>query len=190
VVLQQGTEGYLGVQDTYLSAWEQTTNYADDELVLVRSHDIKAPLLRFDLSLLPREAVIAQATLGLFVISRSNPNPVTVGTYNVERSWSITGTTWLRAAEGVPWEEPGCNGATDRYLTAEDEQTLSDTEVWYSWDITRLAQIWVLDPAFNSGVLLKGTAVPQVEYMFYSSESNRADRRPRLEVGYWVPVQE
>ena len=188
VVLQQGTEGFFGVQDTYLSAWEQTINYADDELMLVRSHDVKAPLLRFDLSLLPREAVIAQATLGLYVINRSNPNPVTVGAYNVERSWSITGTTWLRAAEGVPWEEPGCNGATDRYLTPEDEQTLSDTEVCYSWDITRLAQIWVLDPAFNSGVLLKGTAVPQVEYMFYSSESTRTDRRPWLEISYWVPT--
>ena len=190
VVLQQGVEGYLGVQDTYLNAWEETTNYADDAWLMVRSHNVKAPLLRFDLSLLPPETHIGTATLGLYVIDRSNPNPMTVGVYNVERSWSITSTTWLQAAEGVAWEEPGCNGPNDRYLTPEDEQTLSETGVWYSWDVTRLAQRWAFDPTLNQGMILKGTAIPKVEYIFYSSEFGRSDRRPRLEVGYWVSIQE
>ena len=188
VILQQGLEGYLGVEDTYLNAYPEgrNANYSDDEFLSVRSNDFMAPLLRFDLSLLPPGAQIAQATLELYVIDRSNPNPVTVGVYNVERSWSITGTTWLQAAEGVPWEEPGCNGATDRYLSPEDQQTLSETGVWYGWEVTWLAQRWASDPAFNHGVILKGAPGGSVQYIFPSSEHGQRDRRPRLKVRYWV----
>lgn len=188
VVLQQGVEGYLGVEDTYLNAWDETANYADSTWLRVRSNDIVAMLLRFDLSLLPRQARIAKATLGLYVTDRTNNNSVTVGVYNIERSWSVTSATWLQAAEGVPWEEPGCNGPGDRYLTPEDEQTLSQIGVWYNWDVTWLAQRWVFDPALNHGVVLKGAANGHVRYDFPSSEFERTDRRPRLEISYWVPA--
>ena len=188
LTVQQGTAGYVGVRDTYLSTWEQTGNFADDEYLLVRSHDVMAPLLRFDLSLLPREAVIAEAILDLHVVSSSNPNSVSVAVHNVKRSWSVTSTTWLQAGTGVDWEEPGCNGASDRYLTVEDEQTLSETGAWYGWDVTRLAQMWTTDPALNQGVVLKGTAVPHVEYRIYSSDTGRSELRPRLEISYWVPA--
>ena len=191
LVLQQGSEGYLGVQDTYLSSWEDTTNYAAGEFLEVRSYDVKAPLLRFDLSLLPREARIARATLKLHVVDRSNANPIAVGAYNVLRSWSVTRTTWLQAAVGMPWGQPGCNGSADRYLTFEDEQSLSETGVWYGWDVTWLAQRWVFDPTTNHGVILKGSADPadpKVEYIFCSSEFRSVDLRPRLEISYWVPA--
>jgi len=189
VILQQGIGGYLGVEDTYLNDWDETANYADDTLLAVRSNDIMAPLLRFDLSLLPRQAYIAKATLMLYALDRSNPNPVTVGVYSVERSWSVTTTTWLEAAEGVPWEIAGCNGVEDRYLTPEEEQTLSQTGKWYGWDVTRLAQRWVYDPALNHGVVLKGAPGGHVQYILPSSEFQRSDRRPRLEISYWVPTE-
>lgn len=186
LVLQQGNEGYLGVQDTYLSSWEATANYAADEFLEVRSYDVKAPLLRFDLSLLPREAYIVRATLELHVVDRSNANPITVSAYNVVRSWAVSSTTWLQAAEGVPWEVAGCNGSGDRYLTSEDEQELSETGVWYGWDVTWPARRWLADLSSNQGVILKGSAVPKVEYIFYSSESRRGELRPRLKISYWV----
>jgi len=186
LVLRQGMDGYLGVQDTYLDAWAQANNYADDDLLMVRSHDVKATLMRFDLSLLPREAIIANATLGLYAVTSSNPNPELISVYAVKRSWSNTTTTWLQADDGQPWEESGCNGLSDRYLTAEDEQAVSETETWYTWNVTRMAQMWTAQPAQNQGVVLRGSAVPQVEYRFYASDIGRSDLRPRLEVSYWV----
>ncbi|HUW15083.1 MAG TPA: DNRLRE domain-containing protein [Anaerolineae bacterium] len=188
LVLRQGAEGYLGVQDTYLDGWAQTTNYADDELLMVRSHDVKAALLKFDLSLLPREAIIASATLSLYAVNSSNPNPESVSVYGVLRPWSNTTTTWIEAEDGEPWEESGCNGVSDRYLNFDDERTLSETESWYTWSVTRLAQLWTTQPAQNYGVVLRGSAVPQVEYRFYASDTTRSDFRPRLEVSYWVPA--
>ena len=176
------------MQDTYLDGWAQTTNYADDELLMVRSHDVKAALLKFDLSLLPREAIIASATLSLYAVNSSNPNPESVSVYAVQRPWSNPTTTWLQADDGEPWEESGCNGPSDRYLTFDDQQTVSETETWYTWNITRLAQMWTTQPAQNQGMVLRGSAVPQVEYRFYASDTSRRDLRPRLEVSYWVPA--
>jgi hypothetical protein len=187
LTLQQGISGYLGVHDTYLNRWEQSASYPDDELLLVRSHDVKAVLVRFDMSLLPREAVIAEATLALYVLNSSNNNPVSVAVHNVKRPWNSTTSTWLRASEGEEWEEAGCNGPGDRYLTHEDVQDLTATETWYEWDVTRLAQTWINEPDLNHGVVLKGTAVPHVEYRLHASDSRQTELRPRLELRYWVP---
>jgi hypothetical protein len=188
LVLRRGIDGYAGVHDTYLDDWAKSNSYGQDELLMVRSYDVKASMLNFDLSLLPREAIITSAKLGLYAVSSSNPNPVTVSLYAVQRPWSDETANWLQAADGEPWEVAGCNGPSDRYASFDDQQEVSETEGWHTWNVTRLAQLWAAQPSQNHGVVLRGSAVPQVEYRFYASDTNRRDFRPTLEISYWVPA--
>ena len=74
VTFQQGSNGYVGTRDTYLSNWEPQQAFgAATELVLrlnrqtpITTH--MAPLLRFDLRSMPPETHVVSATLSLYLV--------------------------------------------------------------------------------------------------------------------------
>ncbi len=73
LTFQQGIDGYLGVSDTTLDSWSPTTAFGSDRemrLAYARPPKIStqmAPVLRFDLGMLPTDAQIIQAQLKLYL---------------------------------------------------------------------------------------------------------------------------
>lgn len=188
IVLQSGVDGYDGVVDTHINAWDPQANYANLDRLRLRQTDIMAPLIRFDLSVLPANAHIVDAQLSLWSLNRSNDNSATVGAYLLNRTWHAQQATWLQATATQVWSLPGANAAPeDRNATPYVTAEVSETKHWYDWDVTALVQDWVRNPAGDNGVILKAFEIPKVQYDFASSEYNTPAARPKLTIRYWTP---
>ncbi len=72
VVFQQGSNGYTGVRDTFISqhSWgsppQYTLNYGQNTEVALSRSGYDTPLLRFDLSSIPANSLVVSATLQLY----------------------------------------------------------------------------------------------------------------------------
>jgi hypothetical protein len=188
VALQQGLNGYTGVQDTSLDYWSPEKNYADNTSLYVRSNDFQAALLRFDLASIPTDADIQDATLSFYASASSNSNLLVADAYAALRPWVVSETTWLSATQLIAWAAPGCNGiGSDRGGTAVDVQGFDAVGHWYTFTVASLVQAWVSDPQSDLGVVIKGRAGDHVQYSLASSESPNAALRPVLTISYRRP---
>ncbi len=185
-VFQNGVSGYLGTEDTYLDTWARDQNHGGESSLVIRAPDIRAGLLRFDVSFIPPQATILNATLGLYSLT-SGGQPIQVGAYRVLRPWNPSQATWEQAAIGVPWGQPGCNDTTtDRAATADDIQTVLDTRRWYDFDVTDMVQCWAADRSSNHGLVLKSWSEHQVQHSLAAAEYPLPLSRPRLIVSYAI----
>lgn len=184
VTLQQGLDGYAGVQDTYIYQYAPGTNYYYGDQMKVGYKQQNADLLRFDLSALPAGANVTQATLQVYAIGWSGNN-VTVGAYALLRQALLYETTWNVAATGNSWGLPGCNDTTsDRRPNAESTVTTSGLNKWYSLDVTALVQAWLDGSLQNNGVLLRQTVSASTSFTWASSEYSTTGLRPQLTITY------
>ena len=189
VVLQQGINAYTGASDTYLMAGDcsNISMYGDRHLGIGLSPNTHA-LLRFDLSqALPDNAIITQATLGLWAYS-GGWNPIQINAYKLNRPWDEEYATWTQATGDSAWHQPGGNASpTDRESLVAATNTISALSMWYSFEITTMANAWATNPSSNHGVILVPVAGPFGFYRFYSSESPFTGWRPRLTIQYRLP---
>ena len=189
MVLQQDREGYTGASDTFISAWSPQANYAGQASLAVRSGDLMAALIRFDLSRLPPEADVQRATLRLYVSSQSNPNILLASSHVILRRWEAGQATWLQAAAGEPWGAPGgANPASDAAPSASDIRILEAAGRWYDFDITAMVRQWVARPETNHGLVVRGGDTPIVQYNIASSRSPSIAERPALVVDVIYPT--
>ena len=173
------------IDDTYLDQWAPNVSWFDDRALSLRQGDIRAPLLRFDLSSVPRGAVVDRAVVSLGVMGRTNEGYLNVAAYKVYRPWSGSQSTWAEALEGTPWAVAGCNDPLrDRSSVSVADIWLTESNVWYHLDITPLVQDWADDPATNYGLILKSSGSTSVQYDFYSSDHPNVAMKPRLLVSW------
>lgn len=185
VVYQRGLNGYEGVADTFLNGWAADTGHGSFYQLLVRSGDWMAPILRFDLSAIPTNAVIQRATLSLYATGSSNSYALEAGVYALRREWSEAEATWNRATNAMAWGRPGANDTdTDRDAQALSTALVSGISRWVDWDVTRLVQAWVSNPSSNMGMILKSFTTVGVQYHFASSEYGNIGLRPKLTIQY------
>jgi len=188
VVFQRGTNGYDGIADSFLNGWDVNTNNGSYTQMWLRSGEWMQPVLRFDLSSIPANATVTQATLSLWVNSSSNTYSVDVRGYRLNRGWEESQVTWNQATNGQPWGQPGANEAgTDRAFTYKAQTMHSGTSVWLDLDVRALAQNWVSTPGQNAGILLKGVGAAGVRYDLISSEYWNVSQRPKLTITYRTP---
>jgi len=182
---------YEGARDTYVDSWHPTENYGENWKLNLRSGDVEAALIRFDLSLLPPGAYVVGAELGVYVVARSNTANLPTMAYRVLRSWVDTEATWEQASQDNPWGIAGCNGtSSDRQGVPEDAQVLGSKGIsdwWYYFDVSEMARYWVEHPEANWGLILKAGETSSVEYSLASSD-RPSDRqlRPKLSVRYYL----
>ena len=187
VTLQEGVNGYNGAPDTYASEWDPSTTYGGSDRIKVRSPNVFNGLLRFDLSSLPSQALTAgirDATLSVHVLSNGNGNPSFIQAYRLNRPWVEGQATWLQAASGQPWSQPGANAVpNDREGTAVDGRLFQGSDLRLGLDVTDAVSGWLANPASNRGLLLRGDD-PDVEYDLASGEYSNPGLRPKLLVVY------
>ena len=132
-------------------------------------------LLRFDLSQLPADAVIDQATLTL-TCRKVNSGSYSVATFRVTGSWTESGVTW----NNRPGYDPQSHGSIAPY---------DSTYRAYPVDVTALVQGWADGSYVNQGIVLQsiGKASSAAYAQCYSSEYGTASQRPKLEVHWHQP---
>ncbi len=187
---QFGQNGYASTADSFISQWSEQTNYGSASSLVIRSNDVAATLLQFDLTGIPLGARIFQATLSLYPFSRTNAQDLTVQAYRLLGPWSEGEATWLRSQAGVPWDVPGANGDGDRTFDPRISKLIGDLGFWTSLNVTSLVQDWANDPTSNYGLILKGAPSGAVAFEFASREAagdNIETFRPELIISYWEP---
>ncbi len=195
LTFQQGSNGYSGVTDTFISSYgDPYAPHGFEPILAVRwqrsaqSSDAEATFLQYDLSAIPTAARIESATLDLYVTGRTNFNSMTLSAYGVLRPWQATQANWYSATQASAWFAPGCNGInSDRLGLATDSVDIAGTGMWVHFTLTSLVQGWAHDPAGNFGLVLKpvGTSsTPSVRYELAGSLHPDPGLRPRLTVTY------
>lgn len=183
--LQQGRDGYWGVQDTYISRYQDSSNFQGEGLLTAGYKQTHAALVRYDLTAIPAGAVVEDAKLVLFAAGWGD-GEVTLSAYALARPVDFGQATWLLAAGGQPWAEPGGNGAdVDRRGAAESTVTTTGPLEWYEFGLTNLVQQWVNNWAPNYGVIISAEFTP-FDYFFASSEYTDGALHPILVVTYSV----
>jgi len=188
---RQGVDFYSGCTDARISEENPTRNFANEDLYLGMRGRV-ASLVRFDVSSIPAQVIVQEATLGLYVYQHgSRPAEASLNAaFVVNRPWDEATATWRQATSLVQWGQPGCAEVPgDRSGTALDAQELYAHGQWYTWDVRSAAQEWVSNPDGNRGLLLQQTNVAVGgEYYVRSSESPSVELRPYLYVRYAHPT--
>jgi hypothetical protein len=196
--LQDGLDGYGGTTDTTLNSWEPTAAQGEVKVLALfysgktTSSTQKAPVLRFDLSLLPSAADVQSATLRLYIPSTPLYD-VRAQVQGLLRPWNEAAATWQLAAENQPWAQAGASAVgADRTEWAGTPQRIVEGSRWYEFDVTPLVQQWALNQSSNHGFVmnaLAGDSDVSVEVSFVSREGV-ASFRPQLVVSYTLAGQQ
>jgi hypothetical protein len=172
-----------GIDDTYLDGkpcCTTTPNYALTTMILSWGTNAEVrPLMKFDLSSIPKGSNIISATLKLTPISISTGS-YTVNLYRMTSDWNPLTTTWNASAAGLPWTTAG--GDYDG-TTLEAQSTISSLAV-QSFDIQSLVSKWVSGSAKNYGLIL---AVPPVNTNISYASSQTPASQPQLVVNFVGP---
>jgi photosystem II stability/assembly factor-like uncharacterized protein len=199
VTFQHSLNLYSVAEDTYISKWHPAQNFnegEESEWMKLRSRDVYAPMMQFELGVLDPSLVVDEATLGVFADWKYNSNPMTVGSYQLLRSWVPDAVTWWDRAYNDPWGAPGAND-TVADPGADRPATPSDSELFnrlgqYEFDVTDMAQSWVSHPQDNFGVILKTDPDPQAVWSEYRLDAGHSpdNQRPWLRVRYHLAAPE
>lgn len=198
VVFQQGLQGYGGAADTTLSAWQPDTALGESPRLSLRYNQQTAetthmaPLLRFDLSLLPANVQVISATLTLSVVELERPEDIRGEVYGLLVPWRSETATWRQRDTGLAWNRPGAQGAgSDHMAWRSDGQLINSGSRWVTFDVSTLVRGWLAQPLSNFGLVIlaqPGESGSNLQVDFASSEYGEVNLRPKLTVAYLVPL--
>lgn len=185
-----GHDDALAEADTTLDQYQSGVNFGANPLLQLVEDSRQEILLRFDLSEIPRDAVITSAQMYLYFGERSAVDTINAALYAVNRHWVENEATWGQATVGQNWSAGGANGVPGDRRGEPAATTLLTDLGWASWDITALVQEWVSGTLSNEGILIRGElgVHPYVRYSAYAREYVDAGKRPYLRVSYFIPT--
>ena len=203
-----GTESYTGAGDTYLHATHRVAdrnsdfvNYGSIPVLHAGSYGQEArSLLRFDLTGVPKKAVVAEAYLQVYLYNwggRGN-GKASFEAYEVLKPWAAgrgvslyvkdkvlpDEASWKCNKHPTPWAKPGADApGTDRAGAAMSAfDVAGKTKLWVTLELDpEVVGRWIAEPGRNNGVLLVGRG-RQAD--FRSAEFEDPPFRPRLVIGF------
>ena len=205
-IFQFGKDGYEETKDTHVTEYSgnNTNNMGgniENECCEYNpaNTDGKSVLIWFDVSSIPTTAVLASATLEMYMTStRNGGNEKEVAAHRLLKDWAEgvgTGIDGLGAKQdevcgtwtgmGEDWaalgaDEPGEDFAGEADDTIEIGAGIGE---WYTWDITEACQYWIRNPDENFGVILlepRPHANTLGTKVFATKENADANIHPRL----------
>ncbi len=163
------------VADTYASEDEANTSYAGSpDLRVGRSIEFltrRRSYLRFSLSSIPSNAIVASAELRLHLTGGNGP-VVTISIYQVNSAWTSDELTWNN--------QPAVGDV--RSSTA-----IGTSVGWRTWTVTSLVQEWVNGDTANRGVSVRGPEASSVEWQRVF-DSSQTSNDPELVITYDLPT--
>jgi hypothetical protein len=151
-------------------------------------------LIRWDLSGLPADITVMDATLWLYYVDEEVSgidNVCTVNVYKVMGVRPDLGLATWNEYDGFSSWPGGPDGGASAIGTAASSSTIGRTHRWVSWDVTNMVQEWVSDPETNSGIAVEAdaSASSHNNRYFASGEYPDPGLRPRLLITYTVSRQ-
>lgn len=147
--------------------------------------------IRWDLSGLPSDAVVANATLWLYYVDEDQGGVDNTYTVSVSK---VTGVlpdlgfaTWDRYDGFSSWPG-GADGGASALGPAISSTSIGNTHRWVSWDITDTVREWVTEPEKNFGLAIDSdpSASRSANRYLASGEYPDPRLRPRLLVTYTI----
>jgi uncharacterized repeat protein (TIGR01451 family) len=173
----------LTTADSTLNAWYPNQVLGTDGSMELRSGGVSRPVMQFDLSDVDYSPSIClcQATLRVYVKSRSNPSTMWATAYAITRPWTSSAANWLRADVDMPWQRGGASGAEDRWAQP-GETTIHRVNDWVEIDVTEIVKRWLDGQLPNNGLMLEGRAGTSVAYVLSSADFRDPSLAPQLVV--------
>ena len=188
VEMRNGIGDYDGTTDTWINGWSQGTNYGTMTTMDVRSGEWMHSLIRFDLSDIPGDAIIVDATLKLWTTGRSNALPIDIDVHQLYVPWDETAATWITATSTTPWLLPGASDPREYSPVRLDRSTVGAVDTWNYFSVGLAVRDWLANSTSNHGLILRSQTAYGIEYVFTTSEHLSKEVRPRLQVlYYWRP---
>ena len=161
------------IADTYVASTAPDANFGDRPYMVVgvEGDDVYISLVQFDLSALPAQAVIAEATFQAQVEESAGSGHIDLASLNGK--WHEADVTYAT----IP--PVGAAAATVQDVAADG---------WVEWEITELVQAWVSGTRENFGFALtphKGDAYLR---LFATKENDNQKHYPTLRVAYTLPA--
>lgn len=162
-------------QNTFISAQDPTTSYGTSDLLRVGTSAglSRRSLLRFDTSVLPRDAEMISSVM---MVQSLQTATVPISVHRMTATWTGS-ASWTYSGTGGPWATGGSFDAAEAYTTSH--HTAADVS-WFT--ISRLVKGWVDGSIVNDGVLLK--AVDEASAPLLDFASSRSATPPYLSVNY------
>ncbi len=189
MVLQPGVNGYDGATDAMLDLWHTTANYGDASTIQWRANSsgpVKKILTRFDLSPLPADAIVYQATLSYYALSDDLNHYAQIRAWRMLRPWEEMEATWEQASDAESWEIAGATGAGDRASGYSVELTANGSG-WYNFNVSGDVMKFLSGAAVNAGWQLE----PSPDYSQFTlaaaEYATDVSKRPRLTIRYSLP---
>ncbi len=179
---QQGSNGYSGASDTYVSGSFPTSNFATgtmNQIDYTSATLQEQSLLQFKnlfgsgTNQIPFGSEIVTATLTIYITNGGNR----VNLHRMLVSWTDT-ATWNSLTSGIQ-----TNGV--EAVTTPDSQTATTVPTgWLNVDVKSSVTAWLNNPNKNFGWALLPTGTDGVDW--YSS-NNSVTWVPRLSIDYYIP---
>jgi chromosome segregation ATPase/regulation of enolase protein 1 (concanavalin A-like superfamily) len=178
LTLQPGATG----EDTWLDRSGPGTNHgADTTLILDGRNPESRPILRFDLSSLPANVLIDDATLSVYE-SAGVGNNVNTRLRLITVSWVEGQASWNNRLTGTPWGTAG----GDYNVKIVDAVNIDNTVGWRNWNATVLVDLWYRNRVPNYGLILEAPDPgANSDKTFFSSDyAVDPTLRPKLAIRY------
>jgi RHS repeat-associated protein len=161
--------GTAGVTDTFVSSMANSTNYNSFGTMRVGTNvtsNVNRALMKFNVPVIGSSSYLQNARLWLSAYSNTG-DTTQVNLYKVKQDWTSNIVTW------------DLQPTYDSARVFDYAQVLNETEVGASWDITDLAQQWMVYGQ-NYGIMLRANNESGTYSDFYSTDigSTLAGDRP------------
>jgi hypothetical protein len=163
--------------DTWIEKQYPNNNHGDDINLKTKPHtnQTERALIQFDLSSIPAYSAVTCAELRVSEVSTQTAQTIYV--HQVTNSWNESEATWNYRTLALPWTATGGD-----YNSTPEWSFAADATGYRSSKVTALAQYWVNNPTYNSGVLLRST--PDNDTGQVQFESLDGSNPPQLLVDY------
>lgn len=168
---------------------------------LTQSGETARSMLKWDLSSIPPGSVIVKAEMSMDAYNDASIREITVNVHRLLKPW-VEGTLniqnrqldnpdsvcWVESGSGLNWEQAGASGISDRAPSILAVATNKGRDT-FVWDLTSTVQYWIDGTWPNNGILLESLNEEDTNLkLFYSSEYQDENLRPKLIIDYITPV--
>ncbi|MGG4142285.1 DNRLRE domain-containing protein [Paenibacillus algorifonticola] len=183
-MFQEGLDGYAGNKSASVFSNAPDTNFGTSNVLTLTysSLAIRASLIQFNLSAIPQNATIDNATLELTTFSNGiGVSSVNVAVHRVTAPWDEATLTWNNSVSAAVYDP---TPVTVQSINGQADSSIS------SLDLTTLVQQWVDGTAENYGFMLEVPELPSGVVIwsrnFHSDDSTTQTSRPKLTVSYTI----